>query len=80
MSLNPEMTAELRTQMEDIIATGVCTYALEFTRELIPDFADPDMQDCVVGGFAQAISRYQQATKQPIAFALALALLDIAKE
>ena len=80
MSRNPEMTADLRTQLEEVVATGVFTYTLEFTRELFPDFANPDVQDCIVGGLAQAISQYQQATKQPIALALALALLDIAKE
>ena len=80
MSRNPEMTAELRTQLEDIVAVGVFTYTHGFTKDLFPDFTQPEVQDCIVAGLVQAIARYQKATRRPIAQALGLALLDLAQE
>ena len=76
MSRNPEMNAEVREKLEDVVAIGVFTYTNEFTRDLFPDYTAPPVQDCIVSGLARAIRMYEGATGRPFASALALALLE----
>jgi hypothetical protein len=73
----PEFSPAVRSQMEEVVAQAVSTFLTEFTGPLFPNHTSAAAQDCVVGGLALAIARYQAHTGRPIAQALSLALVDL---
>jgi hypothetical protein len=76
MALNPPLTPTLRRDMVEVVATGTFTYLNEFTRELFPDYATPEVQSLIVDGVAQALLKYESVVGVPIMRTLALTLLD----
>lgn len=74
--LPPSVAAD----MENVIAETVFTYFNEFTAELFPNYRDPQAQEIILNGFAQAIRKYETTIGIPLTKTLAFNLLDVTKE
>ena len=74
--LGPDMTAALKRDLVDMVATGLYEYPDEYTKELFPDYRLPHIQDLIADGFAEAIRRYEVKNQRPLSRAIALALLE----